>query len=148
MRTPEEQAAIERLQEIDKLATALEQLIWEAKEFRKDGLGAMRYDTPRVRTSPRGDAIPDRVARAEAYTKRIMDLEDRYRDARMEIIEEIRRVRRPLHCEILMARYVRGWDFDRIARHLSYSYSHVTKEHSRALMDFWKTNMEDKDGQP
>lgn len=146
MREPEEQAALERLQMIDKLEAALEALVWEAREFRSriDGVGAMRYDGAKVLSSPKGDAIPDSVARNEAYTKKIVEAQERCRETRLQIIDEIANVREPLHVKILLERYVKGRSFEQIAQMLYYSYSHITHEHNKALRAFWEANMEGK----
>ena len=145
MREPEEQAALERLQMIDKLEAALEALVWEAREFRSrmDGVGAMRYDGPRVKTSPKGDAIPDAAARNESYTRRIVEAQEKCRSTRLEIIDEILRVPEPLHVKILLERYVKRRSFEQIAQMLFYSYSHITHEHNKALRAFWEANMEE-----
>lgn len=146
MREPEEQAALERLQMIDKLEAALEALVWEAREFRSriDGVGAMRYDGAKVLSSPKGDAIPDSVARNEVYTKKIVEAQERCRETRLQIINEIANVREPLHVKILLERYVKKRSFEQIAQMLYYSYSHITHEHNRALRAFWEANMEGK----
>lgn len=146
MREPEEQAALERLQMIDKLEAALEALVWEAREFRSriDGVGAMRYDGAKVLSSPKGDAIPDSVARNEVYTKKIVEAQERCRTTRLQIIDEISNVREPLHVKILLERYVKKRSFEQIAQMLYYSYSHITHEHNRALRAFWEANMEGK----
>ena len=143
MREPEEQAALERLQMIDKLEAALEALVWEAREFRSriDGVGAMRYDGAKVLSSPKGDAIPDSVARNEAYTKKIVEAQERCRTTRLQIIDEIAKVREPLHVRILLERYVKGRSFEQIAQMLYYSYSHITHEHNKALRAFWEANI-------
>lgn len=146
MREPEEQAALERLQMIDKLEAALEALVWEAREFRSriDGVGAMRYDGAKVLSSPKGDAIPDSVARNEAYSRKIYEAQERCRETRLQIIDEIAKVREPLHVRILLERYVKKRSFEQIAQMLYYSYSHITHEHNKALRAFWEANMEGK----
>lgn len=109
-----------------------------------DGVGAITYDGPKVKSSPRKDRTEQMIIRLEravaAYTAHEELLVAEWAD----ILEKIRRMDNPLHADILSARYLHGMTLARVARSLNYSESHIRKEAAEALMAFYEKHLREE----
>lgn len=101
-----------------------------------DGVGAITYDGPRVKSSPRKDRLEQMVIKMERAVEAYSHHEEILLIEWSRIVEEIKGMDRPLHAEILTMRYLHGMTLVRIARSLNYSESHVRKESAEALQAF------------
>lgn len=111
-----------------------------------DGVGAITYDSPRVKSSPRKDRTEQMIIRLERAVAAYTAHEELLMTEWSGILEMIRGMDNPLHAEILTARYLQGKTLIRIAMELSYSESHVRKESAEALQQFYENYLKEEQG--
>lgn len=108
-----------------------------------DGVGAITYDGPKVKSSPRKDRTEQMIIRLEramaAYTAHEELLVAEWAD----IFEKIRKMDNPLHADILSARYLHGMTLARAARELNYAEGYIKRISAEALMAFFEKYLQE-----
>ena len=108
-----------------------------------DGVGAITYDGPKVKSSPRKDRTEQMIIRLERAVAAYTAHEELLVAEWAEIWEKIRRMDNPLHTEILSARYLHGMTLARVAKVLNYSEGYIRKEAAEALMAFFEKYLQE-----
>ena len=129
----------EYLEQIQNLKIKIEQKEQELADLEEmlGALPAIRYDTIRVAASPMADQIPNEVIRRDSLATEIRREKEELLQIKHRIINEIQRLKNPIHVELLFKRYVEGKNFSRIAEETHYSYGHVRgQQHTQALKAF------------
>lgn len=102
------------------------------------GIGSSATDSVRVKSSPRSDALENRVIRMVELSEEIDKAVDAYVDERTKIVNEIHELNNPVHIEILYKRYVEYKKLEDVAIEMDYEYSSIRRLHGRALQEFAK----------
>lgn len=109
-----------------------------------DGVGAITYDGPRVKSSPRKDRTEQMIIRLERAVAAYTAHEELLVAEWASILEKIRAMDSPLHSDILTARYLRGQTLARTARELNYAEGYIKRVSAEALMAFYQKFLEEE----
>lgn len=140
MRGEEKQVAHEYLSRVVVLRAQIESDREHLAELRAslDGVGAITYDKPTVKSSPRNDGMAKMMARLERAENRLL----RHLAERAEECERIRwqiaGMDNPAHGAILTKRYLDGETIPEIAREMHYSEDWLYKLSAEALQRFYE----------
>lgn len=102
-----------------------------------DGVGAITYDGPRVKSSPRKDRTEQMIIRLERAMAAYTAHEELLMAEWAEIVEKINAVENQLHADILTRRYLHKETLARVARSLNYSEGYIRQQAAEALMGFF-----------
>ena len=98
-------------------------------------IGAIRYDTDRVQTSPE-DHLPAMVGELLDVENKYQRMLARYHRAVQARIQMIEKLDNPVYVRVLMLRYCDGMTFEQIATEMVYSYRQILRIHGNALSAF------------
>lgn len=106
-----------------------------------DGVGAITYDGPRVKSSPRKDRTEQMIIRLERAMAAYTAHEELLMAEWAEIVEKINAVENQLHADILTRRYLHKETLARVARSLNYSEGYIRQQAAEALMGFFEKHL-------
>lgn len=93
--------------------------------------GAIRYDVPRVQTSP-ADRMSQAAAEVDALEREIAELRERLRGQRRAVVYAAAKLESPEAAEVLVRRYIDGLRWKDVARAMHKSQSAVFRMHRQA----------------
>lgn len=132
--------AKEYLKQIKKLDKCIAQKKIECDSLRllAESAGGIQYGE-RVQTSPRSDALENKVTRYVQIEQEIYDMTNRFVGLKHKIIDEIQGLSEVKHIDVLFKRYVQYKSLEQIAVEMNYSYPYIKELHGHALQDFERT---------
>lgn len=131
--------AKEYLESLGSLKRTIESIEERIRELdsRNTSVPGVRYDKLGVQVSPENRLEANVIAKVDLETsERLAKLKRRFELQYEIIILQLQAMDKPLHRDILLLRYVRGKEFDRIAYELHYSRDTIVNEHGKALQEF------------
>lgn len=137
-------AAREYLSEVQRLQTMIEQKQERIKEIRESAstVRAVRYDLEKVQGGGHSDRIGEAVAEIVDLETEIADDIINLLDRKHETINQIHKLAKVSHMELLYKRYIEGKDFQTIADEIDIAYQYALKLHDKALKAFEAANKE------
>ena len=135
--------AKEYLKSIRSLEIKLNQKKKELEQMRimASGLGSASTDAVRVCSSPRADALENRVIRMVELSNKIDQDIEKLSWLRYEIVNQIQGLTNDTYVQILYKRYVDNMKLIDVANEMQYEYQTIRILHGKALKSFQDTYM-------